>query len=56
MEISRETPNLAKIAQKYRTLYLKTSARFIVTGDIIRHKNIFCATLSTAILVIVTCS
>ena len=35
MNICRENPNLVKIGQKYRTLYMKTYVSFIVAGDII---------------------
>jgi len=32
MEIYRETPNLAKIGQKYRAIDTKTEVSFIVAG------------------------
>jgi hypothetical protein len=28
-----ETPNLVKVGQKYRSLYMKTQVRFVVAGD-----------------------
>lgn len=34
MKMCREIPNLAKIVQKYRTLYVKASFPFVVTGDV----------------------
>jgi hypothetical protein len=34
MKICSENPNLIKIGQKYRTLYMKTEVRFIVDGEI----------------------
>jgi len=34
VKICRENPNLIKIGQKYRTLYMQTYVRFIVAGDI----------------------
>ena len=34
MKMCREIPNLAKIGQKYRTLYVKASFPFVVAGDV----------------------
>jgi hypothetical protein len=34
MKICRETPNLAKIGQKYRAIGMKTEESFIVAGGI----------------------
>jgi hypothetical protein len=42
MNIYREDPNLVKIRQKYRALYMKTEERFIVAGDIkLPHNALF---------------
>jgi hypothetical protein len=34
VEICRDNPNLVKIWQKYKALYIKTEERFIAAGDI----------------------
>jgi hypothetical protein len=40
MKICRENPDLAKIGQKYRTLYVKTEVRFRVDSHCTaRHDN-----------------
>jgi hypothetical protein len=41
LKISRETPNLVEIWQKYRTLYEKTKYVLLLTSTYIRHINIF---------------
>jgi hypothetical protein len=38
--ICRETPNLAKMGQEYRSLYIKTYVSFTVARDLIRHNRI----------------
>jgi len=40
MKICQEIPNLAKIRQTYRTLYMRTSIRFTVADDIKSEENV----------------
>jgi len=40
LKICQEIPNLAKIGQTYRTLYMRTSIRFTVAGDIKSRENV----------------
>ena len=40
MKICQEIPNVAKIGQTYRTLYMRTSICFTVAGDIKSRKKV----------------
>lgn len=47
LQIYLETANLAKTGEEHRTLYKRTSARFIVASEINLHCKNICATLSS---------
>ena len=39
MRICRENPDLVKIGLQYRALHVRTQGRFVVTGELNRHKS-----------------